>query len=430
MSIRSVTQPSEADRLRREVRRLRTIIAQAQIEAGAAERRLALALRHAEAGWWEWRRVLGGRVTCSPECGDLLGRTPETFAPEPPGWIEAVLQEDRARVIGELEAGATGERRELRLEFRVAHPEKGVRWLTWRGHVSRGVDGSLREMAGVLTDSTDHRASETALENMTRELHRQVELQVAAREEETSRLFQAQKMEAIGRLTGGIAHDFNNLLTVVSGGLHLLPRAAADPARQHFLITRMERAVGRGAEVTRRLLAFARQQILQPAVLDLRLRAPVLRALVTSGLREDIAVEIRFAEDLWPIRVDPAALELALLNIASNARDAMPEGGAFSITAGNRRIEARAAYRMGLAAGDFAEIACTDTGHGMPPEVLSRVFEPFYTTKGIGEGSGLGLPQVQGFASQSGGTAWAESAPGAGATVYLLLPRWQGEAPA
>ncbi len=253
------------------------------------------------------------------------------------------------------------------------------------------------------------------------------QLQAALRAGEEARLLalQAQKLEAIGQLTGGIAHDVNNLLTVLRGGLHLLP-GAVEPARRERLIGRMEGAVSRGAEMTRRLLAFARRQLLQPEPIDLADRAEALATLLTGCLGPRIAVELRFAGDLWPIAADRAALLLSLQNIAENARAAMADGGRFLVTAANRPLFPQGAGKLGLAAGAYVEIACSDTGTGMTPEVLARAFEPFFTTRPVGQGSGLGLPQVHGFAAQSGGAARLESAIGVGTTVILLLPRAAG----
>jgi signal transduction histidine kinase len=257
-------------------------------------------------------------------------------------------------------------------------------------------------------------------ERLERELAR-LAADATAREETWLRAFQVQKMEAIGQLTGGIAHDFNNLLTVVSGGLYLLPLAVADPARCRQLIRRMEGAVGRGADVTRRLLAFARRQVLRPERIDLATRAVAFAALLAPVLGDEVVLDLDLPATLWPITADLGALELALLTIAENARDAMPRGGRFTLGAANVTLAAEDA--TGPAAGDYVQIHCTDTGAGMKPEVLAHAFEPFFTTKPVGHGSGLGLAQVHGFATQSGGTARVASRPGGGTTVFLLLPR-------
>ena len=250
----------------------------------------------------------------------------------------------------------------------------------------------------------------------------QLQADLHAGEDARRRALQDQKLEAIGQLTGGIAHDVNNLLTVLRGGLHLLP-GAAEPARRDRLIRRMDGAVSRGAELTRRLLAFARRQLLQPEAIDLAERAEALRGLLAACLGPRIRVELQLARDLWPVAADRAALHLALLNIAENARAAMPQGGRFVVRAGNCPVPPQRAEKLGLAGGAYVEIACTDTGTGMTPDVLARAFEPFFTTRPVGQGSGLGLPQVHGFAAQSGGAARLASEAGAGTTVELLLPR-------
>ncbi len=246
---------------------------------------------------------------------------------------------------------------------------------------------------------------------------------LAEGEEARLRALQAQKLEAIGQLTGGIAHDFNNLLMVVRGGLYLLPIAAADPVRRDRLIRRMEGAVGRGAEVTRRLLAFARRELLHPEPIDLRRDAADLAPRLAAVLGEPVACRLSLADDLWPLAADRVALELALLNLAENARDAMRRGGTFTLSAANRSLTPEAAERLALPAGQYVEIACADSGHGMSPEVLARAFDPFFTTKPVGRGNGLGLPQVHGFVHQSGGATWVESRPDVGTIVFLLLPR-------
>jgi signal transduction histidine kinase len=221
----------------------------------------------------------------------------------------------------------------------------------------------------------------------------------------------------MGQLTGGVAHDFNNLLMVISGGLSLLEQPI-DPERQKRIITQMRQAAERGASLTRQLLAFARRQPLTPESIDLRWRINDMREVLDRTLRGDVHVKTDFSEDLWPINVDSAELELVVLNLCVNARDAMPQGGVITITArnvpGSRSQEPRR---------DFVSIAVADTGVGMSPEVLGHIFEPFFTTKDMGKGSGLGLPQVYGFVQQSGGSITAESLVGRGTTVTMLLPR-------
>ena len=244
--------------------------------------------------------------------------------------------------------------------------------------------------------------------------------QIAERERVEESLRHAQRIEAIGQLTGGVAHDFNNLLMVISGGLDMLGRQP-DPARQRRLMDGMRQAAGRGAALTRQLLAFSRRQALQAVPVDLRRQIGSMRELLDRSLSGDVHVALDFGPELWPVEVDPGELELVILNLAVNARDAMPEGGTIEIRAGNL-----AGWDADGLHGDFVRLAVIDTGTGMPPEVVARVFEPFFTTKDIGKGSGLGLAQVYGFARQSGGTVRIDTAVGRGTTIELLLPRSAG----
>jgi signal transduction histidine kinase/ActR/RegA family two-component response regulator len=251
------------------------------------------------------------------------------------------------------------------------------------------------------------------LEEANRQLR--VQMDERARVEETLR--QAQKIEAIGQLTGGVAHDFNNLLMVISGGLDMLDRQT-DPVRRRRLRDGMMRAAQRGASLTRQLLAFSRRQELKPESLNIAAQIGGMRELLDRSLRGDVHVEFDFAEDLWPVEVDPGELELVVLNLAVNSRDAMPNGGTVFV-----RGENLVGLRDNDLAGDHVRLSVTDTGVGMSPEVRSRVFEPFFTTKEVGKGSGLGLAQVYGFARQSGGTVRIESEVGRGTSVQLYLPR-------
>ena len=238
--------------------------------------------------------------------------------------------------------------------------------------------------------------------------------QMIEREKAEEALRQSQKMEAIGRLTGGIAHDFNNLLMVASSGIELLDRTD-DPKRRQTLSAGIRQAVERGAALTRQLLAFARRSPLRAEVLDLRRHIEGLRFLLERSLREDIEVVLDLPDDLWPVEADRGELELALLNLAVNARDAMPQGGRLTVSGCNLPGEGEARDRVCL------KIA--DTGAGMSDVVASRVFEPFFTTKEVGRGTGLGLSQVYGFVRSSGGDISVESREGEGSTFTLCLPR-------
>ncbi|MBV9198517.1 MAG: response regulator, partial [Alphaproteobacteria bacterium] len=252
-----------------------------------------------------------------------------------------------------------------------------------------------------------------ALEEANEQLR--LEMSERARVEETLR--QAQKIEAIGQLTGGVAHDFNNLLMVISGGLDMLDRQT-DPARRRRLMDGMVQAAQRGASLTRQLLAFSRRQTLRPEPVDVAAQMGGMRELLDRSLRGDVHVEFDFPETLWPVEVDPGELELVILNLAVNARDAMPNGGTIVVRGENLPNQ-----KDEQIAGDYVRLSVVDTGVGMGPEILSRVFEPFFTTKEIGKGSGLGLAQVHGFATQSQGTVRIRSEVGKGTSIELYLPR-------
>ena len=240
-------------------------------------------------------------------------------------------------------------------------------------------------------------------------------------------LREAQKMQAIGQLTGGIAHDFNNLLQVILGNLEFVRAKLTDDARLQQRIERAAWAAQRGATLTGQLLAFARKQPLAPAAIDLAATMPDLIPLLRRTLGEHI--EVRYVETagLWPAMADPAQLEAAVLNLALNARDAMPGGGRLTIELGNKVLdEEYARDHAEVVPGDYALVAVSDTGHGMTPEVVARVFEPFFTTKPDGKGTGLGLAMVFGFVKQSGGHVKVYSEPGEGTTVKIYLPRAVG----
>lgn len=230
-------------------------------------------------------------------------------------------------------------------------------------------------------------------------------------------LRQAQRMEAIGQLTGGIAHDFNNLLMVISGGLDMLDRHN-DAARRERLMEGMKQAAQRGAGLTRQLLAFSRRQELRPEPIDIARQLGRMRELLDRSLRGDVHVALELTSGLWPTEVDPAELELVVLNLAVNARDAMENGGTITI-----RVENAPDFAAGDIRGDFVCLSVIDTGAGMPAHVKEHAFEPFFTTKEVGRGSGLGLAQVYGFAKQSGGTVQIQTQVGWGTTVRLFLPR-------
>lgn len=240
-----------------------------------------------------------------------------------------------------------------------------------------------------------------------------------------AQLAQAQKMEAVGQLTGGVAHDFNNLLQALGGNLDLIHRLAEtrNDERLLRLVGNAQRAAARGARLTQQLLAFSRRQNLRPERIWVSRLVAEMSELLHRAAGETVSVRTQAAPDLWPCHLDPAQFESALLNLAINARDAMPDGGTLSIEAGNVALDATAAGGLDVPPGDYVRLDVTDTGTGIAPEHLPRLFEPFFTTKEVGKGTGLGLAMVHGFARQSGGAVTVASEPGRGTTVTLFLPR-------
>lgn len=253
-------------------------------------------------------------------------------------------------------------------------------------------------------------------------------LDVTERIRTEEQLRQAMKMEAIGRLTGGVAHDFNNILTVVQGNLELLEDKLDDVGHRD-LIRRAIGASERAAMLTHRLLAFGRKQPLRPRTIDVNHLVSGMKDMLVRMLGEKIHVETKLSDEIWKTKIDPAELESALLNLAVNARDAMPDGGTLTIETGNIVLDENYAERNGeVEPGEYVLVSVIDNGEGMPAEILETAFEPFVTTKEVGEGSGLGLSTVYGYVRQSGGHAKIFSRPGAGTTVRLHLPR-QSTAP-
>ncbi len=247
---------------------------------------------------------------------------------------------------------------------------------------------------------------------------------VTRRRELEAQLHQSQKMEAVGQLTGGLAHDFNNLLTVIIGNLEALQETVPAGSRPRRMAELALSASLRGAALTRQLLAFSRRQSLETRVLRLNELLTVTIGLLRRTLGEHIAVETRLADDLWTVRADPTQVESALLNLALNARDAMPDGGRLTITTANCQLDQDyVAAHPDAAIGDHLLVSVADSGSGIAPDDVERVFEPFFTTKEPGQGTGLGLSMVYGFARQSGGHVSIDSRPGKGTTVHLYFPR-------
>ena len=280
-------------------------------------------------------------------------------------------------------------------------------------------DGSLFWANAVLDRINDQSGELIGFAKITRDITERRNAQQALQEAQAQRA-QAQKMEALGQLTGSVAHDFNNLLMIVTGHIQSLKKIAADDPKGIVAVQAIELAAKRGATLTRQLLTFSRRQTLNPTVSEVGERIEAVHALLASSLGSTVKLVTNTAADIWPLRIDRSELELALVNLALNARDAMPEGGVITISAENVQL-ATADTLAGLQGG-FVAISIADTGSGIAPDILPRVFEPFFTTKTDGKGSGLGLSQVYGFAHESGGTITIRSELGVGTCVTLYLP--------
>jgi signal transduction histidine kinase len=293
--------------------------------------------------------------------------------------------------------------------------------------LAHGIAAPLRRLTAGVDDLRKNRA--TALPEAkgyaeVASLSASVSALLDGRQDAEEQLRQSQKMEAIGNLTGGMSHDFNNLLGVIIGNADLLTDHIRNNPEASALLNDVLEAALRGAELNRRLLAFARRQPLQPKELDVNGLVAGIMKLLSRTLGEQVEITVECAGNLWPVVVDPAQLEASIVNIATNARDAMPAGGQLTISTRNGHLDAAyAAEHPEVTPGDYVVIEVTDTGTGMPPEVISRAFEPFFTTKELGKGTGLGLSMVFGFLKQSGGHVKIYSEEGSGTTLRLYLPR-------
>jgi len=310
-------------------------------------------------------------------------------------------------------------------ERRAGEPNRALEWALQRGkHEVEGwrikKNGTLFFITGSVTSIRDNNGNLIGFANIGRDATERRDTQeklVQAREQ----LAMAQKMEAIGKLTGGIAHDFNNLLMIIGGNAQTFKRLL-DPKLPRA-IEAIQTAAKRGESLTRQLLTFARRQHLSPTVIDLNACISNMRPMIESSLRGNIVYDEKIGPDVWPVKVDLAELELAIVNIAVNARDAMPNGGTFRLSI--RNVPADHGDDEG--GNDFVAIEFSDSGTGIPPDLLSKVFDPFFTTKEVGKGTGLGLSQVYGFAHQSGGMVKADSRVGEGTTMTVLLPALPAE---
>ena len=319
-------------------------------------------------------------------------------------WVNGIHPGDRRKLRGAWN-DAVKRRADMEIEIRLGHAGKGDRWAIVQASPLRTPGGAVSGYVGAVTDITDRRVAEEQMR-------------------------QVQKMDAVGQLTGGIAHDFNNLLAIVQGNLELLRERAPEEKRLQSLIEAAHGAARRGAMLNQRLLAFARRQPLRPETCNINQIVKDMAGLFVRTLGDHIDLETSFAAGLWRARVDPNGLETAVLNLAINARDAMPDGGRLIIGTANVVFDAgRPAPAKELREGAYVQLRVTDTGTGMDPETIDRAFDPFFTTKVVGKGSGLGLSMVYGFAHQSGGHVTIESVQGHGTSITLYFPRTDEEQP-
>ncbi|HWA90346.1 MAG TPA: PAS domain S-box protein [Rhizomicrobium sp.] len=321
-------------------------------------------------------------------------------------YAQFFTEEDLARGVPQRALKVAGEQGRYESEGWRLRKDGSRFWALAVIDAVRDEKGRLIGFAKITRDMTERREAQLQLDRTQRQL------------------FQAQKMEAIGHLTGGVAHDFNNLLMIVSGQVQLMRLRAKEP-KDIRALDAIEQAAASGASLTRQLLTFARRQTLHRISIDLDERLKAFRDLLTSSVGGAVKLEIEVEPGTWPVETDPGELELALVNIAVNARDAMPGGGSLSVRARNVVLDANGAVPL---TGEFVALSLTDTGVGIAPETLAKVFEPFFTTKEVGKGTGLGLSQVYGFARQSEGDVHVTSQEGQGTTVTLYLPRAHGAA--
>ena len=383
--------------------------ARLQEMAATLEERVAERTRERDRVWNNSRDLLviigpdGDFRAVSPAWTRLLGHPAEAVVGR--GYRNLLHPDDLARSDAARAEALTGQNL-TSFENRYVHKDGGIRWITWNTFAEDGIVYAYGR------DVTEEKARTEALDQAEEQLR------------------QAQKMEAVGQLTGGLAHDFNNMLTGIIGGLDIV-RSRIAAGRISEIDRFMDGAVQsaqRAAGLTHRLLAFSRQQPLDPQPVDVAALTRSIGDLLTRTLGEQVRLTVRSADDVWPAVSDVNQLESALLNLAINARDAMPDGGELTIEVANVVLDAdHLTAHPEAVPGDYVTIAVTDTGTGMPADVVAKAFDPFFTTKPIGQGTGLGLSMIYGFVRQIGGHAAIDSVEGQGTTIRMYLPRALGD---
>ncbi|MDB5650703.1 MAG: multi-sensor hybrid histidine kinase [Hyphomicrobiales bacterium] len=384
-----------------------------------SEQRRSLALVAGRMGSWE-RNLLTGEYTWDEGQYGIYGVDPIKFRPSVEAVQQLIHSDDLDSVV-EAEEQAARSGKSFYAEFRLRGPDGTTRWCIAGGAVTLDSSGKPIRLTGVTHDITDRKVLEHALLHQKDELEQLVEARTKEREVALAQLFEAQKLDTIGQLTGGVAHDFNNLLMVIMGSLELLRKRLTpmDP-RVHRLLENAMQGADRGTALTQRLLAFARRQELRPQSIDIPTLIGGMRELLERAIGPGIQLYVNIPDRVDLVQADANQLELAILNLAVNSRDAMPLGGSLTLTAvepGGRPVP------PSLPLGEYVCIEIADTGMGMDEETLQRAREPFFTTKGPGKGTGLGLSMVHGLAAQSGGGMNIVSCLGSGTQVQVFLPK-------
>lgn len=357
----------------------------------------------------QWQNYTGARVA------DHLGW----------GWLNAVHDSEREKFKTawetSLRSGCVFD-----ADARLRGADGTHRWFKFRSIPVGGADGTITRWFGTATDITDHVDARETLRRSNEELEALVAARTRERELALSQLHESQKMETIGQLTGGVAHDFNNLLAVILGSLSLLKKNLPDDPRTSRLLEGAIQGAERGATLTKRLLAFARRQELKLEAIEVQKLVPDMLDFLRQSIGPSIAIMVDIPPDVHPVKIDANQLELALMNLAVNARDAMPQGGTLTITCRNETGQTDVLPTT-LSRGEYVRLSVADSGFGMSQDTLAKAMEPFFTTKGIGKGTGLGLSMVHGLAAQCGGAMHISSQVGKGTVVTLWLPRIRKE---
>jgi len=403
--------PEELEVIREYSHRLIKTIEEDRIELSrrteqlrASEERFRQIAENIHEVFWIASPDMGKLIYVSPAYEDIWGCTCKSLCEKPESWFDSIHSEDRTQA----RAAVRGEHG-FSVEYRILRPDGELRWILARGWPVRDKAGQVYRMAGIATDITERKQAEETLQKTEAQLR------------------QVQKMEAVGQLAGGVAHDFNNLLTVIMGRTELMMSRVKPDERMWHELELVHKTGARAAALTRQLLAFSRQQVLQPVVLDLNAVVSEIGKMLRRMLGEDIGLVTVLEPKLRMVKADPTQVEQVLMNLAVNARDAMPGGGKLTIETSNTRLdESYCRSHPNVKPGHYVLLAVSDTGCGMDAETQSHIFEPFFTTKEQGKGTGLGLSTVYGIVKQSGGNTEVYSELKKGTTFKIYLPFAEG----